>query len=374
MTYEARKSLLEAIENLRGGRRLVVFFNFDRTTTPPGISGLTTQFHSDAKAALFRVLKETQVDNGIDLCLYTRGGDTNSVWPIVSIIREFDPTFEVLVPYRCHSAGTLVALGAKRIHMTPLAELSPIDPSTGNQFNPVDPLNKQSRLGIAVEDMQQYRNFVLNQFGLKENSGEKGEGDKEERRRYLKPFLGRLTEMVHPLALGNAHRVYRQVQQLAEKLLELYDDPAVEVDRAVKAFTQDFYSHMHMINRQEASEFLGDRVVDTTHELAIALDALLREYQGTFKFSERFFLAANMGDEQSQEVRFVGGVLESTARSYLYATEAIITQRSALPDNVQVQVPPGQPLPLIPGVAREFDVQITRQSWVHNDEPQGVTT
>ena len=330
---------------------------------------MNTQFHSEVKAALFRVLKETQADKGIDLCLYTRGGDTNSVWPIVSIIREFDPTFEVLVPYRCHSAGTLLALGARRIHMGPMAELSPIDPSTGNLFNPVDPLNVQSRLGIAVEDMQQFRSFVLDQFGLEGQAEEK-----EERRRHLEPFLEQLAKLVHPLALGNAHRVYRQIQQLAEKLLGLQDDPAIEIERAIKALTQDFYSHMHMINRHEASEFLGKRVTETSEELAVALDGLLREYQESFKFTEPFFLATHMGDELSKEVRFVGGVLESGVRSYLYTTEAVITQRSKVPQNVQVQAPPGQPLPLVPGLTREFDVQVTRQAWVHNEDPKGVTT
>lgn len=370
MTYEDRKAQIERIERIRGNRRLVVLFNFDRASQPPRLTGLTTEFRSDIKEALFRVLKETQAENGIDLCLYTRGGDTNSVWPIVSIVREFDPTFEVLVPYRCHSAGTLVALGARRIHMTPLAELSPIDPSTGNQFNPVDPINPQSRLGIAVEDIQQYRSFILEQFELDKNNDE----EPDKRRQHLASFVAQLTNGIHPLALGNAHRVHKQVLQLAEKLLELQEDPNLEIDRAVKAFTQDFYSHMHMINRDEAKEFLGERVVSADDELTSALDMLLRQYQEAFNFSEPFFLAALMADDLSKEVRFVGGVLESSERSYLFATEAVITQRSSLPENVQIQLPPGQPVPLVPGLPREFDVQVKRQTWVHNDEPKGVTT
>ena len=159
-----------------------------------------------------------------------------------------------------------------------------------------------------------------------------------------------------------------------KKLLGLQEDPEVKIDRVVKTFTQDFYSHMHMINRNEALEFLGGRVVATTDQLAIELDALLRQYQDAFKFSEPFFLAAHMEDDFSKEVRFVGGVLESVERSYLFTTEAVVTQRPALPENVQVQVPPGQPLPLVPGLPRDFDVQIKRQSWVHNEEPRGVTT
>ena len=45
-------------------------------------------------------------------------------------------------------------MAAKRIVMTRLAELSPIDPTTGNQFNPVD--GKGNRLGISVEDVRAY--------------------------------------------------------------------------------------------------------------------------------------------------------------------------------------------------------------------------
>ena len=129
-----------------------------------------------------------------------------------------------------------------------------------------------------------------------------------------------------------------------------------------------------MISRDEAAEFLNNRVVATDEEFTAALDKLLRQYQAAFKFSEPFFLAAHMGDELSKEVRFVGGVLESVDRSYLFATEATITQRSSLPENVQIQLPLGQPPPLVPGLPREFDVQVKRQTWIHNDEPKGVTT
>lgn len=109
-----RQNILAKIEAIRGGRTVVCLFNFDRQCTPP-VPGLSTQFQSDIKEALFRVLKESSIsDKGLDLCLYTRGGDVNAVWPIVSLVREFDKNFEVLIPFRSHSGGTLVALGAKK--------------------------------------------------------------------------------------------------------------------------------------------------------------------------------------------------------------------------------------------------------------------
>ena len=77
-------------------------------------------------------------------------------------------TRPVLAPFRCHSSGTLVALGARRILMAPLSELSPIDPSTGNQFNPSDPADKSSRLPISVKDVQAYSRFVADQHKVGE--------------------------------------------------------------------------------------------------------------------------------------------------------------------------------------------------------------
>ena len=166
MPLQQRQDVMRQIETERNGRALVCLFNADRSSTPQ-VTGLSTHFASDTKEPLFRVLKESgSPPYQLDLLVYTRGGDINSVWPIVSLLREFDLDFEVLVPFRCHSAGTLLALGAKKIVLTPLAELSPIDPSTGNQFNPSDPGEPHNRLAISVEDVQAYRRFILEQLDV----------------------------------------------------------------------------------------------------------------------------------------------------------------------------------------------------------------
>lgn len=55
MAYEDRKKIIQEVEELRGGRTLICFFNFDRHSEPQ-LPGLSTQFHADVKEALFRVL------------------------------------------------------------------------------------------------------------------------------------------------------------------------------------------------------------------------------------------------------------------------------------------------------------------------------
>lgn len=368
MNYEERKPLLQRVEQLRPGRRLVCLLNFDRQSEPV-LPGLSTQFHADVKEALFRVLKESNSLAGIDLLLYTRGGDTNAVWPLVSLVREFDPDFEVLVPFRCHSSGTLAALGAKRLVLTGLSELSPIDPSTGNQFNPRDPADPKSGMAISVEDVRAYRSFIFQQL--------RGSQDEENESLALPPeaisLLQHLTTQVHPLALGNVNRVLQQIKQLAVNLLNLHPVEGEDVQKIVKALTTQFFSHLHMINRHEAKDILGDRVEFAAGELSDALDDVLRAYEEQFALRRKFYLRNLLDSDAEKPFRFVGALLESVVRSYLFETTGIVRQVAKPPANVQVQVPVGQPIPLVPGMPRETQVEVESQGWMHNKQPQGVT-
>jgi hypothetical protein len=367
MALEQRQSIMEQIEAERGGRSLVCFFNFDRQSTPT-LPGLSTQFHSDAKEALFRVLKETSPDGSqIDLCLYTRGGDTNSVWPIASLLREWDRDFHVEVPFRCHSGGTMLALASKKILMGPLSELGPIDPSTGNQFNPKDDSDPRKILTISVEDVQAYRHFVLDQFNFDVDSID------DQAKKAFQPFLQSLSDRVHPLALGNVHRAHLQTKQLAKNLLNLHNVQGRDVDDVVDALTSRFYSHLHVINRYEANDILGSQVEFSSDTVTRLMDELLRAYEDDFALRRPFFISSLMGDEQRKEVRFIGGVVESKAWSYQFETKGVVDQFTPPPPNVQVQLPPGQVMPLIPGLSREYNMSLLSQGWTHNIAPQGVT-
>jgi len=109
-------------------------------------------------------------------------------------------------------------------------------------------------------------------------------------------------------------------------------------------------------------------------ELATVLDELLRSYEDSFMLRKPFVLHSFMKGKAETDVRFVGGAVESQAWSYLNETKATVRVHSKLPPNVQVQIPLGQPMPLITGLPREIEVEVTAQGWSHNLEPQGVTT
>jgi len=352
--YAQRKPLFSELSKMRGGRAPIIFFNFDRGSQPPNIPGIATMFASDTKEVLFRLLKEADAKKGIDLVLYTRGGDTNAVWPLATLIREFDPTFQILAPFRCHSSGTLLALGAHKIVMTRMSELSPIDATTANQFNPREETNPVSSKGISVEDVRAF-------FELPKEYSPSSKVD----------YLELLTKTVHPLALGNVQRVYLLVQNLASSLLDSNGGDKktrTEVTKIVDKLASQFYSHVHAISRKEAKEILGNQIEFADGELESCVDSLLRAYELTFKLREQYILKQEIQNSPSLDVSYVGAVFESETRSYAFKTRGTWSQTSKFPPGVQLNVPAGSSLPLIPGLPVDFHFDIKFQDWVHNEE------
>lgn len=120
-----RLKLIQKIEEKRKSK-LIVYFVGDR-------EGVQAQIGEDAVRPLYDHLlnigKAKEKIDQIDLFIYSRGGRVEVPWRIVSAIREFTKTFNVLIPYKAHSATTMVALGADNIYMSRKGELGPIDPS-----------------------------------------------------------------------------------------------------------------------------------------------------------------------------------------------------------------------------------------------------
>jgi len=155
MSYTERKSLIEELENLRNSK-VITLITSDRLTLHPfqGIQGLIGADQINQITEHLMKLASANADlKRIDLLVYTRGGDVNTPWPLINTIRNFADEVNVLVPVHCHSAGTLIALGADKIVMTKTATLSPIDPTVANAFNPKE---NNAPLGISVEDVTSF--------------------------------------------------------------------------------------------------------------------------------------------------------------------------------------------------------------------------
>ena len=248
----------------------------------------------------------------IDFFLYSAGGDTMVPWRLVSMMREYCDTLSVIVPYKAHSAATMIALGADEIVMSDLSEISPIDPSTANVFNPIDPANPQSRVPISVEDVMAYFDLAKNKFGIK---------SEEDLSRVFIKFI-EANPQIHPLALGNVNRIHNLIRILARRLLKSHKTPLKEtdIDTIVDYFTEKLYSHQYFIGRKEAREDLGMKtIIDADATLSKTMTELWEEYNKELDFGKMWNPENELGPNAMQNTKnYKIAYIESTILSTNY--------------------------------------------------------
>ncbi|MEK9153132.1 MAG: hypothetical protein AAB723_00860 [Patescibacteria group bacterium] len=262
-----KKQLIQKIEKLRNSQ-VITYLTSDRQGAPGTPSA---RIAMDIVPIISKHLRAIGKTENIDLFLYSSGGDTMVPWRLVAMMREYCDKFSVLIPYKAHSAATMISLGADEIIMSDLSELSPIDPSTANVFNPPDPLNPQGKIPISVEDVMAYFDLAKNKFGIKNDA---------ELAKIFSKFV-EANPQIHPLALGNVNRAHNLIRILAKRLLKSHKSPMKEeeIDKAVDYFTEKLYSHQYFIGRKEAKEDLGLKAVTSAgDELSKAMTDLYEEY------------------------------------------------------------------------------------------------
>jgi hypothetical protein len=267
-----KKQHIRQIEGLRESR-VIAYLTSDRQ------GPFNARIAMDVIPFISKQLQSIGKIKNIDLFLYSTGGDTMVPWRLVSMIREYCDKFSVLIPYKAHSSATMIALGADEIVMSNLSELSPIDPSTTNVFNPLDPANPQTRIPISVEDVMAYFDLAKNKFGIK--------GDEE-----LSKIFSKFIEsnpQIHPLALGNVNRIHNLIRILAKRLLKSHKAQLKEdlIEKIVDYFTEKLYSHQYIIGRKEAYEDLGiTTIVSANDTISKAMTDLYEEYNKELEFGK----------------------------------------------------------------------------------------
>ena len=297
-----RTELLRKIEKTRGSK-VITYVTSDRQ------GPVSAKIAMDVIPLMSEQLRAIGKVKKIDLVLFSSGGDTMVPWRLVSMIREYCDTFSVLVPYKAHSAATMIALGADEIVMTDMGELTPIDPSTANVFNPADPQNQQSRIPISVEEVMAYFDLAKEGVGIK--------GDE-----YLTRIFNKLadaTPSVHPLALGNVNRTYKLIRLLAKRLLGSHQSKLDEkaIEGIIDALTEKLYSHQYIIGRREAKEDLGIRTVAYAEgEIATLLTSLYESYREEMVLHGQWNPEAECGEFRAENKKdYIIAAIESAGMS-----------------------------------------------------------
>jgi hypothetical protein len=287
--------------------------------------------------------------NRLDLVLYSRGGDSDVPWSIVSMFREYSEkgSFSVLIPYRAHSAATVMCLGADEIVMTKKAELGPIDITivTG-PYNPTEG-NSLQRLPVSVEDVMGYFTFL-----------EKIQCSRQEEN--MRAFE-QLTARIHPLVIGHVNRLLEQTKLVAKRLLGTRAKPFPDEknEGVVKRLSSEIYSHGHTINRTEAIQQLEMSQVVKAEDIAIdeELWGLYEEYRTMFLMEKPFMPDEHLVAQDLEDYTWKGlglACVESENRLDVCTQDLRVRRIRQVPPQVQLnlsmnnlQIPPMN-IPQIP--------------------------
>lgn len=232
-----------------------------------------------------------------------------AAWSIINLVRHFCDDYEVVVPLRAQSAGTLMCLGAEKIVMTKQAMLGPIDPSITNPLNPTHPTNNAASLPVSVEFIQAFFALASDELAISDQANKTA------------IFL-KMAEKIHPLVLGQAYRVRSQIQSLARKLLSGRMDE-VKTERIVSFLCADSGSHDYPIHRREAREH-GLPVETPTPALYDLIQNIYLAIDEDIQSSQRLDPSTVLGTNPTRNYSYPRAFIESVAGgSHAYLTEGI---------------------------------------------------
>lgn len=300
MPLPSSLSLLKKIEKSRGSRVI----SYITSNRQPG-NLFSTKVASDIIPLFYEHLKLIGKTPKISLFLNTLGGDLNTPWPLVNLIREFCDQFEVIVPSDAKSAGTLICLGANKIIMTPLSQLSPVDPEGRFKRN-----GKEIRL--EVEDVLGFVDFVKEKIGLNEQAS-------------LSEALKLLCNEVDPTIVGSVNRTLSLIRRLSENLLKLHltdISSQSQIEQIVDHLTQKLFSHIHSTGRKEAKDLLGFKEIVEYADSTIwkFSDLLLSKYHDFIEEKTFFNPSVVLGNKTELTYKANRAILESLSHGNIFET------------------------------------------------------
>src|SRR5215467_8971481 len=182
---------------------------------------------------LFGILRSLGRLNKLSLFIKSGGGSGQASLRMVHLLRQFVGNLTVLVPLECASAATMLALGADRIFMGPLAHLSAVDTSLTHDLSPIDRDN--DRVSVSQDELHRV-------VKLWRNESKKAPSN----------AYGGLFQYVHPLVIGAVDRSSALSTMLCVEILSYHMKTKKKAYRISQTLNSEYPSHSYPITLREA--------------------------------------------------------------------------------------------------------------------------
>lgn len=332
--YPQRLALYAKLEEARKSK-VIAYITGDRP-------GMETQISSEVYDLFVNHFDLIGPVKRISLYLYTRGGNTLAAWSLVNLIRQFCDEFEVIIPSKAHSAGTLISLGANSIVMTKQATLGPIDPSINTPLNPqIAGAAPDARVPVSVEAVSGYLDLARNELKIHDEQ-------------HLANVLTHLSEKIHPLVLGTMYRSKSQIQMLAKKLISAQVTDEATIQRIISFLCSESGSHDYTIHRREAHNTLGLRIEKPSPELYALVKQIYDDIVADLSLNTKFDMTNVLGGNPQAGYSCRRALVESVGGG----SDAFVSEGMLLQQQIQIQ----------PGVSQiAIEDRRTFEGWRHEN-------
>ncbi|WP_414488427.1 SDH family Clp fold serine proteinase [Stenotrophomonas maltophilia] len=239
----------------------------------------------DLHFKLSRTLQANAVNESCTVFLTTRGGDPNGGYRVARCLRHYYKHVRLVVPSRCKSAGTLIAIAANEVAIGDLGELGPLDIQVkkGSELeeNSSGLDIQQALQAVTTHAQDAFYRLMLStrEFGLSTKLCA------EFAATVTSGIVHPLMSQIDPLRVGEMQRATRVALEYGERL-NTYARNLKQ--NALERLIGAYPAHGFVIDRKEAGE-LFTKVGHPTKEEQDLTDAFWEFISGE-EFSEVIFL------------------------------------------------------------------------------------
>jgi hypothetical protein len=219
--FKKTQKIIDAIENSLG-ERLVTYWN-----SPNG------SICNNDVTGLYGILRSIGRADRLSFFIKSDGGSGQASLRMVNLLRQFIANLTVLVPLECASAATMLALGADKILMGPLAHLSAVDTSLTHDLSPIDRDN--DRVSVSQDELHRVVRLWQKQAGKQATN----------------PYAS-LFAHVHPLVIGAVDRSSALSTKLCIEILSYHMKDAKRAKKISSTLNSAYPSHGYPITLREA--------------------------------------------------------------------------------------------------------------------------
>src|SRR5215813_13170353 len=240
--YERTQQIIAQAE-AKLGERLITYWN-----SPSG------SICSNDVIGLYGILRNIGKVDRLSLFIKSDGGSGEASLRMVNLLRQHAGKLTALAPLECASAATMLALGADKILMGPLAHLSAVDTSLTHDLSPIDRDN--DRVKVSQDELHRVVRLWRAQPGHEASN----------------PYQS-LFGFVHPLVIGAVDRASALSTRLCVEILSYHLKDAEKAASISNTLNSGYPSHSYPITMQEAQriglnvEPLSDRINQLLLEL-----------------------------------------------------------------------------------------------------------